>query len=158
LKGAGFATSNEVAAAIREGAAAELADAVMAALGSRFKKLSDEDVCVLAEFYTAAPSAAMMTANAVVEPDGPNILAKRETGTPHSPVEAGGDEAAGSPTPSVAATPEEKGAISSPEDDLSADETPCGDGPTVPVKLPVVDSLLKRWTFGRQAESKQGRG
>jgi hypothetical protein len=44
LKGAGFATSEEVAAAMREGVAAELADAVMAALGSRFERLSDEDV------------------------------------------------------------------------------------------------------------------
>ena len=44
MKGAGFATSEEVAAAMREGVAAELADAVMAALGSRFERLSDEDV------------------------------------------------------------------------------------------------------------------
>jgi hypothetical protein len=46
LKGAGFATSDEVAAAIREGVATELADAVMAALGNRFECLSDEDVCI----------------------------------------------------------------------------------------------------------------
>jgi hypothetical protein len=130
----------------------------MAALGSRFERLSDEEVCILAELYTAALSAATMTADAVAEPEGPNILAERETAAPHSPVEAGGDEAAGSPTPSVAAAPEEKGAISSPEDDSSVDESPCGDGPSIPVELPVVDSLPKRWTFGRRAESKQGRG
>jgi len=158
LKGTGFATYDEVPAAIREGVATELADAVMAALGSRFERLSDEDVRILAELYTAAPSAAMTTADAVVEPKGPNVLAERETGSPHSPVEAGGDEAAGSPTHSVAAAPEEKGAISSPDDDSSADESPCGDGLIVPVELPVADFLPKRWTFGRRAESKQGRG
>ena len=158
LKGAGFATSNKVAAAIREGLAAKLADAVMAALGSCFERLSDEDVRILTELYTAVPSAATTTSNAVVEPEGPTVLAERETGTPHSPVEAGGDEAAGSLTPSVAAAPEDKGAISSPENDSSADESPSGDGPAVPVELPVVNSLPKWRTFGRRAESKQGRG
>ena len=63
-KGVGFATSDEVATAIREGVAAELADAVMAALGSRFERLSDEDVRILAELYTAAPSAVITTADA----------------------------------------------------------------------------------------------
>jgi hypothetical protein len=129
LKGAGFATSDKVAAAIREGVAAELADAVMASLGSRFERLSDEDVRILAELYTAAPSAAMTTANAVMEPGGPNVLAERETGTPHLPVEAGGDEVAGSPTPSVVVALEGKGTISSPEDDSSTDESHNGDGP-----------------------------
>jgi hypothetical protein len=70
LKGAGLATSDEVAAAIREGVATELADAVMAALGSRFECLSDEDVCILVDLYTAAPSAATTMANAVMEPEG----------------------------------------------------------------------------------------
>ena len=144
LKGTGYATSDEVAVAIREGVAAELANAVMAALGSHFKRLSEEDVHILAKLYTAAPSATMTMADVAMEPEGPNVLTEQETGKPHSPVEAGGDEAAGSPTPSVAATPEEKGAISSPEDDSSADESPCDDGPTVPVELPVADSLLKR--------------
>jgi hypothetical protein len=36
LKGAGFATSNKVAAVIQEGVATELADAVMAALRNHF--------------------------------------------------------------------------------------------------------------------------
>ena len=76
LKGAGFATSDEVAAVIREGVAAKLANAVMAALGSRFERLSDEDVCILAKLYTAAPSAATTTAAAAVEPEGLNVLAE----------------------------------------------------------------------------------
>jgi hypothetical protein len=85
LKGAGFATSDGVAAAIREGVATELADAVMAALGSRFERLSDEDVCILAELYTAAPSVATTTADAVVEPEGPNVLTERDPTPPHLP-------------------------------------------------------------------------
>ena len=146
-KGAGFATSDEVAAAIREGVAAELADAVMAALGSRFERLSDEDVRILAELYTAAPSTATTMADAVVVPEGPNLLAERAPDSPRSPSEAGGDKAAGSPTPSVAAAAEGKGAISSPEDDLSADESPSGDGPEEKAGKPVVDSLPVGRTF-----------
>ena len=45
LKGADFAASDKVATAMKWGVAAELADAVMVALGSRFESLSDEDVC-----------------------------------------------------------------------------------------------------------------
>ena len=97
LKGADFATSDEVAAAIEGGVAAELAFAVMAALGSRFEQLADEDVRPIEELYTAAPSAAKMTANAVVGPDGPSTLAKQEECSPLSSLETGGDEAAGSP-------------------------------------------------------------
>ena len=41
FKGAGFVTSNEVAAVIRGDVATELVDAVMAALGSRFKQLAE---------------------------------------------------------------------------------------------------------------------
>jgi hypothetical protein len=158
LKGAGLATSDEVVAATREGVAAELTDAVMAALSNRFERLSDEDVRIVADLYTAAPSAATTMANAVVEPEGLNILAESEHDPPHSPVEAGGDEAAGSPAPSIAAASEEKGAISSPEDDSSANESPSGDGPVVPSELPVVNSLSKWWTFGPWAKNKQGRG
>ena len=51
---------------------------------------------------------------------------------------------AGSPTASISAVPEEKGAISSLEDDLSADD----EGHTVLVELPVVDSLPKWRMFG----------
>ena len=54
---------------------AKLADAVMVALSNRFERLSNEDVHILADLYTAAPSAAMTTADAVVEPEGPNVLA-----------------------------------------------------------------------------------
>ena len=85
----------------------------------------------------------MMMANAVVEPEDPNTLAEQEHGTPHSPVEAGGDKAAGSPTAGIATVAGEKGAISSPEDDLSVDESPSGDGHTITVELPVDDSLPK---------------
>jgi hypothetical protein len=157
LKGDAFMTSDQVAAAIRNGVATELADAVMAALSNRFKRLSDEDVRILVDLYTAAPSAVAMTANAVVGPEGPDVLTKRETEAPHSPVEAGGDEATGSPTPSVAAAPEEKGAISSSEDDMSADKSPSGDGPIILAELPLVNSLRKGWTFGQWAKNKQGR-
>jgi hypothetical protein len=114
LKGAGFATSDEFAVAIREGAAAELVDAVMAALGNCFECLSNEDVRILAELYTAAPSAATTMANAVVELEGPTVLAKRDKDPPRLPVEVGGDEAAGSPAASITAMHEEKGAISFP--------------------------------------------
>jgi hypothetical protein len=100
----------------------------------------------------------MMTADAVMEPEGPNVLAERETGMPHSPVKAGGDKAAGSPTPSVVVVPEGKGAISSLEDDSSTDESDNGDGPEEKAGPPVVDSLPKWRTFGRRVESKQGRG
>ena len=62
--------------------------------------------------------------------------------------EAGGDEAAGSPAASVKPGPAEKDALSSPEDDSSIDETPCGDGLKLPGKLPV-DSQIPQWhTFG----------
>jgi hypothetical protein len=108
---ADFATSKEVAVVIREGATTKLANAVMAALGNCFECLSNEDVCILVDLYTTALSAATTTADTVMEPKGPNILTEQETDTPHSPIEAGG-EAARSPTPSVAAAPEEKGAIS----------------------------------------------
>jgi hypothetical protein len=76
LKGAGFATSDEVAAAIEGGVAAELAFAMMAALGSCFEQLTDEDQVTITELYTLAPSAATMTANAAVAPKGPSILAE----------------------------------------------------------------------------------
>jgi hypothetical protein len=78
LKGTGFATSDEVAAAIEGGVAAELAFAVMAALGSRFEQLADEDQLTIVELYTAAPSAAMAAANAVMAQDGPSTLTKQE--------------------------------------------------------------------------------
>ena len=76
LRVAGFATSDEVAAAWKQGVAAELADAVMAALGSRFHSLSEEDVCILADLYTATPSAAAVMAEAAKEPEGSLTLAE----------------------------------------------------------------------------------
>jgi hypothetical protein len=140
LKGTGFVTSNEVAAATREGVAAKLADAVMAALGDHFECLSDEDVRILADLYNALLSAVTTTADAVMEPKGPNVFAKRVNDPPNFPIETGGGEAAGSPAASISAAPDVKGAISSPEDDSSADESPSGDG-LILVELPVVDSL-----------------
>jgi hypothetical protein len=157
LKGTGFVTSNEVAAAIREGVAAELADAVMAALGNHFECLSDEDVCILADLYTAAPSAVTTMVNAVMEPEGPNVLAKQVNNPPNLPVKTGGGEAAGSPAASISAAPEVKGAISSPEDDSSTDESPSGDGPVL-VELPVDDSLPNCQMFSRCTKSKRGKG
>ena len=56
--------------------AAKLADAMMAALRSRFECLSNEDVCTLADLYTAALSVVTMMADADVEPEGPNALTK----------------------------------------------------------------------------------
>jgi hypothetical protein len=140
LKGADFATSDEVAAAIEGGVAAELAFAVMAALGSRFEQLADEDQLTLAELITAAPSAAKATDDTVAARVGPGSLAERDSSPPLFPSWMGGDEAAGSPAASVTADAAEKGALSSPEDDSLIGESPCGDGRTVPVALPADDS------------------
>ena len=76
LKGAGFATSDEVTAAIKGGVAAELAFALMTVLGSRFEQLAEEDQFTIADLYTAAPSAAKATADAVAARDGPGSLAE----------------------------------------------------------------------------------
>ena len=46
----------------------------------------------------------------------------------HSTADAGGDEAAGSSATSVASAPCETGTLSSPEDELSTDRTPLGEG------------------------------
>jgi hypothetical protein len=81
--------------------------------------------------------------DAVMEPEGLTTLAEQEQCTPHSPIEAGGDEAAGSPAASITTVPGDKGAISSPDDDLSVDESPSGEGHTILVELPVDDSLPK---------------
>ena len=76
LKNTSFVTSDEVAAAIREGVAAKLVDAMMAAPGSHFECLNNEHVRILADLYTAAPSAATTTTDAVVELEGPNTITK----------------------------------------------------------------------------------
>jgi uncharacterized protein YjgD (DUF1641 family) len=76
LKGDGFVASNEVAKAIRGSVATELVDTMMAALRSRFEQLTDEDVCTLAELYTAAPSAAKTTADTAINPKRPDTHAK----------------------------------------------------------------------------------
>ena len=56
--------------------------------------------------------------------------------------------AAGSPAASITAVPVENGAISSPEDDLSVDETPCGDEHTISVETPIDKSLPLWWELG----------
>ena len=63
-------------AVMREGVAAKLVDAMMAALGNCFECLSSEDVCTLAKLYTVAPGATMMMADAVVGLKGPDTLAE----------------------------------------------------------------------------------
>mgnify|MGYP006156805503 CR=1 FL=1 len=155
LKGADFAASEEVAAAIEGGVAAELAFAVMAALGSRFEQLADEDQLTLAELITATPSAAKATDDNVAARVGPGSLAERDLSPPLSPSWTGGDEAAGSPAASIIADAAEKGALSSLEDDSVSDESPCGDGRTVSVELPV-DRLVPAWR--RHGRHKKGRG
>jgi hypothetical protein len=84
LKGADFATSDEVMAAIEGGVAAELAFAVMVALGSRFEQLAKEDQLTIAELYSAASSVEKTTADAVVAFEGPNTLAERDLWLPLS--------------------------------------------------------------------------
>ena len=102
--------------------------------------------------YTVTPATTM--ADAVVVPDGPNLLAERAPESPRLPPEAGGDEAAGSPTPSVAAAAEGKGAISSPEDDSSVDESPSGDGPEEKAGQPVALHFRADWCPTCRAQDK----
>jgi hypothetical protein len=135
-----------------------LADAVMAALGSRFHSLSEEDVCILADLYTATPSAAGAMAEAVEEPEGSLTLAEREQCPSTPPNEAGGDEAAGSPAVSINAAPGDKGAISSPEDESSEDESPRGEGHAVSVELPIDVSLPKWRTISQRLRGQRGGG
>ena len=53
---------------------------------------------------------------------------------------------------------EEKDAISSPEDDSSADGSPSRDGNTITVELPVDNFLPKWWMFGQHMKSRRGKG
>jgi hypothetical protein len=53
------------------------------------------------------------------------------------PNEAGGDEATRSSAASVKPVPAEKDILFSPEDDLSLDETQCGEEHIIPGDLPV---------------------
>ena len=108
----------------------------MAVHGNCFECLG-EDVRTLAELYTAAPGAVMV-------PEGPDTLTEREQCRPHLPLEAGHDKATSSPAASTSARHVEKGALSSPEDDLLIDKSPSVDGCTVLVELPV-DQLVPTW-------------
>ena len=106
--------------------ATELADELMAALGSCFDTLSGEFVTAILDLYISTPSVAK-TADADDVPEAPSLPNGLEKLCPPLPNEAGGDEAAGSPGASVKAVQEEKGALSSPEDDSSIDESQNGD-------------------------------
>ena len=75
-RGSGFKTSDEVATAIASGIAAELADALMVALGPRFESLSSEDVTVIFELYEATPSVAA-TADAVEVPEASDAVVEQ---------------------------------------------------------------------------------
>ena len=54
---------------------------------------------------------------------------------------AGGDEATGHPAVSDTVTYIKYGTLSSPEDDLSSDETPCGEGINPPTAFPILKLL-----------------
>ena len=90
-RGSGFRASEEVAAAVTGGVAAELVDALMVALGSRFETLSGEDVTAIFELYEATSSAAM-TAKTVKVPEAPDSVAEQQRSSPPTPNKAGGDE------------------------------------------------------------------
>jgi hypothetical protein len=128
LRGGRFMAYDEVAIVIAGGLYAELADALMIILGSHFELLSDEDVQAIGDIYTTVPSTGMV-ANAA---DGMMKLhpnpAEQET-FPCVLIQPGGNEAARSPVTSVAAACLKKETLSSPEDDSSLDETPCGEVP-----------------------------
>ena len=83
-------------------------------------------------------------AEAVKVPEALGSVAKQKGSHTQTPNEAGGDEAARSPAASIKPVLAEKDALSSPEDDLSLDEPPCGDGPNIPSELPV-DSQILQW-------------
>ena len=75
-RGSCFKTSNEVATAIASGVVTKLADALMAALGPRFKSLSSEEVNAIFELYEATPSV-VMTAKAVKVPKALDSVAEK---------------------------------------------------------------------------------
>jgi hypothetical protein len=58
MRGSGFGTSDEVAAAVAGGMATELADELMTALGSHFDTFSGEDVTTILDLYESTPSVA----------------------------------------------------------------------------------------------------
>jgi hypothetical protein len=148
-KGSGFGTFDEVAVAVAGSVAAKLADELMAALGSRFDTLSGEDVTAILDLYVSTPS--------VVKPANANYVPESTRfSNGHKKLylillnEAGGDKATGSPGASIKAVPEGKGALSSPEDDLTIDESQNGDGCPLPLKL-LVDSHFPQWRTCRRA-------
>jgi len=67
-RGSRFGTSDEVAVTVAGGVATELADELMAALGSRFNTLSGEDVTAIFDLYISTVSVAK-TADADIVPE-----------------------------------------------------------------------------------------
>ena len=76
MRGSSFKSSGKVVTAIAGGVVAELADALMAALGSCFESLSGEDVTAIFELYEATPSVASM-ADAVEVPEALDSVAEQ---------------------------------------------------------------------------------
>ena len=125
-RGGGFSASKEVAAVIDIGMSIELPDALLVTLGSCFKSLGDISVQVARGMYTAMPSTGLV-ANAA---EGETILSQdpaKQGASPSMLIEARDDKAAGLPVTRIAATCLTKEVISSAEDDLSLDKTPCGE-------------------------------
>ena len=100
LRGSSFRASKEVATAVAGGISTEVVDALMVALGSHFESLSGKDVTAIFELYEAAPSAET-TAKAVKVHEALDTVAEQQGFSPPLPNEAGGDEAAGSPSDSM---------------------------------------------------------
>ena len=95
------------------------------------------------------------TAKAVKVPEAPDSVAEQRGSCLPSLHEAGGNEAAGSHAASVKPAHVEKDALSSPKDDSSLDETPSGDWPKLPDKLPF-DSQIPQWRTLSQCLRKKG--
>ena len=72
-QGSSFGTSNEITAAVAGGVVTELADELMAVLGSPFDTLSGEDVTAILDLYAHTPSVAK-TAYAKDVPEAPSLF------------------------------------------------------------------------------------
>ena len=139
-----FLTSKEVTVTITTGMSAELVDALVVALGSRFKSLSSEDMQAIEDMYTAMLSTRLV-ANAAEGNMASSHNPSRQGTMPHVLIETGGDEATGSPATRVAATCPTNETLSSPEDDSSLDKAPSGE---VPLSLLISEQLPPWQRFG----------
>ena len=81
-------TSDEVAAAVAGGTAAEMADELMAAFGSRFDTLIGKDVTVILDLYMVTPNVNAMT-DPKTMPEAVSLSDELEQLRPPSPNEAG---------------------------------------------------------------------